>query len=284
MASELRPFLRIMPSDLTIVVADVTRMAAIRSGLLLQGRVVQFTNFNLSSALEAIKSDEPRVVAIDALMVQTQQGLGFIKRVESLAKTGCAIRLIVRGTRAWTTTEHDVAAAGGRGRRLAASQATPGRSAVVAARRLVPTPAALRRFPMLDSLNAGVEGGQASLVNISVLGAQVVSQAGAPAWSDRQDCAARQERDASSHRARRLVDVPPDQTGNGGVSRRCRVHRRRTGDARRLLPALRRREPAPLLLTRGSDAPDTNCSSPGLLISSDSPPLPDSPTPAAARL
>ena len=97
-----------MPSDLTILVADVTRMAAIRAGLLLTGRVVQFTNFNLSTALAAIQTDEPSVVAIDALLVQTQQGLGFIKRVESLAKAGFAIRLVVRGNRAWTTTEHDV--------------------------------------------------------------------------------------------------------------------------------------------------------------------------------
>ena len=96
MASELRPFSVRMPSDLTIVVADVTRMAAIRTGLRLTGRVAQFTNFNLSSALEAIKNDEPTVVAVDALLIQTQQGLGFIKRVEGLAKAGCAIRLIVR--------------------------------------------------------------------------------------------------------------------------------------------------------------------------------------------
>jgi hypothetical protein len=163
-----------MPSDLTIVVADVTRMAAIRSGLPLLGRVVQFTNFNLSSALEAIKSDEPRIVAIDALMVQTQQGLSFIKRVENLTKAGCAIRLIVRGTRAWTTTEHEMqppteAPSGVAG-------AVPSRAAIVAAVKTGTNTRRAPRFPMLDSLNAGVEGGQASLVNISVLGAQVVSK------------------------------------------------------------------------------------------------------------
>jgi hypothetical protein len=160
-----------MPSDLTIVVADVTRMAAIRSGLPLSGRVVQFTNFNLSSALEAIKSDEPRMVAIDALLVQTQQGLGFIKRVESLAKAGCAIRLIVRGHRAWTTTERDAQPQA----EVPGGCATASRPAVVAAANIGANTRRAPRFPMLDSLNAGVEGGHASLVNISVLGAQVVS-------------------------------------------------------------------------------------------------------------
>ena len=149
-------------------------MAGIRSGLPLSGRVVHFTNFDLSSALEAIKRDEPRMVAIDALLVQTQQGLGLIKRVQSLAKAGCAIRLIVGGNRAWTTTEHDahpptVEAPIG-------ASATPGRSAGVAAAKTGTNTRRAPRFPMLDSLNAAVEGGQASLVNISVLGAQLVSQ------------------------------------------------------------------------------------------------------------
>jgi hypothetical protein len=174
MASELPHILSSMPSDLTIVIADVTRMAAIRSGLPLSGRVVQFTNFDLSSALEAIKRDEPTMVAIDAFLVQTQQGLGLIKRVESLAKAGCAIRLIVGGKRAWTITEPDaqppIAEA------PIGASATPGRSAVVDAAKTGANTRRAPRFPMLDSLNAAVEGGQASLVNISVLGAQVVSQ------------------------------------------------------------------------------------------------------------
>jgi len=163
-----------MPSDFTVVIADVTRMAAIRSGLRLPGRVVQFTNLTLSSALDAIKRDEPKLVAIDALLVQTQQGQGFIKCVESLAKAGCAVRLIVRGNRAWTTTEHDVQ------RQTDASPidcdaAAPCPPSVVAATAAANTRRA-PRFPMLDSLNAAVEGFQASLVNISVLGAQLVSQ------------------------------------------------------------------------------------------------------------
>jgi hypothetical protein len=164
-----------MASDLTIVIADVTRMAAIRSGLPLSGRVVQFTNFNLSSALEAIKTDEPRVVAIDALLIQTQQGMGFIKRVESLAKAGCAIRLIVHGNRTWTTTEHDAQPRADE-KPNGPALAPPSRSAVVAVAKTGTNTRRAPRFPMLDALNAAVEGGEASLVNISVLGAQLVSQ------------------------------------------------------------------------------------------------------------
>jgi hypothetical protein len=162
-----------MAADLTIVIADVTRMAAIRAGLLLTGRVVQFTNFNLAPALEAIRTNEPTVVAIDALLVQTQQGLKFIKHVESLATSGFAVRLITLGNGKWTTSAHEVLPANDAPPidRAAASAASPAGAALMGTNtRRAP------RFPMLDSLNAAVEGGHASLVNISVLGAQVVSE------------------------------------------------------------------------------------------------------------
>ena len=99
-----------MPADLTVIVADVSRMAAIRSGLPLSGRAVWFNNGNLASAFEGIRSHEPRLVAIDAVFGQTQQGLGFIKRVESLAMPGCAIRLIIHTSAGWTTSAREVQA------------------------------------------------------------------------------------------------------------------------------------------------------------------------------
>jgi hypothetical protein len=164
-----------MPSDLTIVIADVTRMSAIRSGLLIKGRVEQFTNFNLSPALEAIRAHEPRVVAIDALLIQTQQGQTFVKRVESLAMAGCAIRLITHGNGAWTTSAREVPPPNGEAPAARAAGAAIA-AAVAAAPKTGTNTRRAPRFPMLDSVNAAVEGGQASLVNISVLGAQVVSQ------------------------------------------------------------------------------------------------------------
>ena len=164
-----------MASDLTIVIADVTRMAAIRSGLLLPGRVEQFTNFNLSPALEAIRTREPRVIAIDALLIQTQQGLSFIKRVESLAMPGCAIRLITHGNGKWTTSAREAQPPNGEAP-IGRASAPPIRSAAVAAPTTGTNTRRAPRFPMLDSLNAAVEGGHANLVNISVLGAQLVSQ------------------------------------------------------------------------------------------------------------
>ena len=158
-----------MPSDLTIVVADVTRMAAIRSGLRIAGRVAYFASSSLGSALEAVQTHGPRVVAIDSAIVQTQQGSGFVKRVETLALPNCAIRLIIQSNGAWKTTERelppapDAIAATGAAARPTAPAGPP------------PNTRRVPRFPMLDAINAAVEGGQATLVNISVLGAQLVS-------------------------------------------------------------------------------------------------------------
>src|SRR6185295_13316593 len=97
-----------MPSDLTIVVADVTRMAAIRSGLRIAGRVAYFASSSLGSALEAIQTHGPRVVAIDSAIVQTQQGSGFVKRVETPALQNCAIRLIIQNNGTWKTVEREL--------------------------------------------------------------------------------------------------------------------------------------------------------------------------------
>jgi hypothetical protein len=166
-----------MASDLTIVVADVTRSAAIRSAMRLPGRIVHFTNSNLALPLEAIRTQQPSVVAIDAVLMQTQQGLGFLKRVEGLAIPGCTIQLIVRNSGTWTTTAHDVPPAKDATPVVGApTLASPSRSAIVAAPKTGTNTRRASRFAMASTLDAVVEGGQASLIDISVLGAQLVSQ------------------------------------------------------------------------------------------------------------
>jgi hypothetical protein len=172
-----------MTSDLTVVIADVTRKAALASGFRLAGRILQFTNRDLSSALEAIRTHEPRMVAIDTVVAPTQQGQGFIKRIENLAVPGCAIRLIVRTEGVWTTAPLELPSpnAGASSAPIAPSapsasaSPSPLRSAIVAAPQAGANTRRAPRFPILDALGAEVEGGQANLINISVLGAQVVS-------------------------------------------------------------------------------------------------------------
>jgi PilZ domain len=150
------PHLPVVPSDITLLVADATRMAAITSRLRVTGRVIQFTANHLVSALEAIQFHHPKLIAVEALFARTPQGRTFIERIERLAIRGLAIQLIVQRDGAWTTTPY-------------CEQPAAAVPEGVNTRRA-------HRFKVLKSLHAVVENGEANLVNISILGAQVVSQ------------------------------------------------------------------------------------------------------------
>jgi hypothetical protein len=171
-----------MASDMTVVVADATQTLAIRAGLPLSGRVTWFTVGNLFAAHQNIQMHHPRIIAVEAVFAQTPPGQEFLAGVERLAIRGSAIQLIVRVQGRWLTTPY----AG----QLATAESQAG-AAAVSTERLVevlpglPPPAAhpkggntrrANRFKLLASLNAVVENGQANLVNMSVFGAQVVSQ------------------------------------------------------------------------------------------------------------
>ena len=168
-----------MPSNISVVIATTVRMSAIQGVSLFSGRVIRFTDNKLAAALESIQLNHPRLIAIEALLAQTPAGKGFIERVERLGLRGSAIHLIVQSNGKWTTTPYNVEpgagaadAGSGRADRQAAIITTP---AAAAALKGANTRRA-HRFKVLESLNAVVENKQANLVNISILGAQVVSQ------------------------------------------------------------------------------------------------------------
>ena len=169
-----------MPSDITVVVADPAQTLAIRAGLPLSGRVTCFSSGNLFAAHENIQMHHPKVIAVEAVFAETPPGQEFLARVERLAIRGSVIQLVVRAQGRWTTTpyigqlattESQAAAAVSTERQVAVHRV----SAVAAQTKGANTRRA-SRFKILESLNAVVENGQATLVNISILGAQVVSQ------------------------------------------------------------------------------------------------------------
>jgi hypothetical protein len=153
-----------VPSDVTVVIADETGMPAIRDELQLPGRALSFSDRNLASALESIRAHGPQLVVVDAVFAQTPQGVAFIDRVEKLAIAPSDIRLIARVGGSWTTTPRTSS--------LAVVDGPIGLNT-----RRAP------RFLVRDPLEAVVESRSATLVDLSVLGAQVVSQ---PALCPRQ--------------------------------------------------------------------------------------------------
>jgi len=163
-----------MPSNISVVIADPTRMPVIRERLRLPGQALHFTTGSLAPAIENIRSYQPKLIAVDMLFAQTPSGMAFVERVEKAAPAESAIRLITFVDGKWITVPRTPAPAAAA---VGALPAVVGASKplVVAAPAVAVNTRRAPRFLVKDPLNAVVESGTASLVDISVLGAQVVS-------------------------------------------------------------------------------------------------------------
>ena len=137
---------------------------------------MRITSGNLASAMESIKNFQPKLVAVDASFAQTLTGAAFIERVEKLAIADGEIRLIARIEGSWVTTSRGP----GSGFTLPSSPAVVAVPSMAAASAPAVRIAAVStrrapRFLVRDPLDVVVENGSASLIDISILGAQVVS-------------------------------------------------------------------------------------------------------------
>ena len=151
-----------MRTEVTVVIADPQRLAAFRDDLHLVGRVLRFSSSNLASVLESIRANQPQLVAIDAAFAGTVPGEAFVERVEQLQIPASEIQLVARVNGAW------------------AIQPRPGYAVAPRVVDMKSTGLNTRRTPrflVLDPLQAVVESaGKAGLVDMSVMGAQVMSE------------------------------------------------------------------------------------------------------------
>jgi PilZ domain-containing protein len=172
-------------ADVSIVVADATRLAAIRDGLQLPGRMMHFSSGSLGSAVESIRAYRPKVVAVDALFVQTTAGASFVERLDAMSLAGVAIRLVVEQNGRWIATSRQESAiaiakprlvtASPAGARTPATVASLSSALAAAAQAVAPNTRRAPRFLVRDPVEAVIESGRASVVDMSVLGAQLVS-------------------------------------------------------------------------------------------------------------
>jgi hypothetical protein len=175
-----------MPSDVSIVVADPSRLAAIRDGASLPGRIMTFTTGSVPSAIASIKAYRPRIIAVDAIFADTPAGAAFIERVEPLTMAGSTIKLVLEHDGRWIAVAPNAARAIGNTAAATANAkvvvptppvaAAPGILAVAVA--VDPETLNTRRAPRFavrDQMDVVVESGHASLIDLSALGAQIVS-------------------------------------------------------------------------------------------------------------
>jgi len=157
-----------MASDIAIVIADAVRLRAIRQESPLSGRVLYFSDSNLISALESIRAHKPRIIAVESTFAQTGEGRAFVDRLRPSSIPGCELHLISMMHGQWTMT--------------LATSASVAATPVADASVTVASPVAavntrrVPRFAVVDVRAAVVDGKQTNLVDMSVLGAQVVSQ------------------------------------------------------------------------------------------------------------
>jgi len=147
-----------MPVEVTILIADAPRIPSLRAEAPIAGSVLYFSDTNLASALESIRAHHPKVVAVESHFAEGAAGRAFIGRLRALSLTSSEIRLLGRANGAWSTVP------------LAGDVVGAGPPAAVLNTRRAP------RFLVRDRAPAVIDGVATNLVDISVLGAQVVSE------------------------------------------------------------------------------------------------------------
>jgi hypothetical protein len=141
--------------DVVVVVADALRLRAIRLSEHFRGRVLYFSDSNLASAFESVRAHEPGVVALEGHFAHTPAGLAFAERLQNAAPAGLDVQLIMFTNGAWSVTP------------LSSTPAVTAAPAINTRR--VP------RFPVVAPLALKIDGQQTNLIDMSIMGAQVLS-------------------------------------------------------------------------------------------------------------
>jgi hypothetical protein len=135
-----------------------------------------FSDADALKALEAITREKPRVVVLEKLFAATSRGAALIKRIKAdPALSGCEIKIIAHDGKPLTPKKKKDAAAAA----TTAAATTPPSTPPVAAAPAAPLDQrGTRRAPRVivaKGIEVTIDGNPAALINVSVVGAQVVS-------------------------------------------------------------------------------------------------------------
>lgn len=160
----------------TVLIASPEHLPALKEREDL-GETIVFSDADALRALELITRQRPEVVALERLFASTSRGAALINRIKADPALGaCEIRIVAHDSgysRVSPRRTGEAAAA-------IASEAAPA-LAVVEAPRPAVAPLDQRgtrrapRFAIVDGVEVQIDGNPAALVNLSLVGAQVVS-------------------------------------------------------------------------------------------------------------
>jgi PilZ domain-containing protein len=156
-----------MLRDVTILIAEPQLLTTLRNEVTVTGRSLCFSASNLASALESIRALRPQIVGVESTFARSDKGRAFIDRLIVSTQAASEIQLVSHAGGRWTLTP------------LSVDPGTASRPQAVPAPG-VPAQAGLNtrrapRFPVFTPAEAVIDGKPTNLVDISVLGAQVVS-------------------------------------------------------------------------------------------------------------
>jgi len=127
------------------------------------GDALAFSDADALKALEAITRDRPKVIALEKQFAATSRGAALIKRIKADPKLRkCEIRVVSHEGDSEEVPQPDVAPQGGE------SEAAPVKLDQRGTRRAP-------RSKIVDGVEVLIDGSPAMLVDLSVVGAQVVS-------------------------------------------------------------------------------------------------------------
>ena len=172
-----------MSESFTVIVGARQLHDALRHRVVASGDVLTFGDDEPLQALETITVRRPRIVAVERLFAATSRGAALINRIKAdPALSGAEIRIVAHdGTYARVSPRRSPAS-----QRLApVAEAAPAvEIEPVVEPNAAPQPAAsdqyaltrrAPRFRMLDGTEAQVDGSLARIVDLSTIGAQILS-------------------------------------------------------------------------------------------------------------
>jgi len=165
-------------TDVVVLIADAARLRAIRETSPFPYRMLYFSDSNLASALGTIRAHAPCRIALDIQFAHSSSGRAFAGKLQSFSAAGSEVLLVSLENGRWSMRPIETSSGGVVAAASAAVVAAASGAVVSAADlnlNLSPNTRRVPRFPVMDPLAAVVDGKTTSLIDMSVMGAQVVS-------------------------------------------------------------------------------------------------------------
>jgi hypothetical protein len=162
--------LDIVADDIVVLIADAVRLRAIREVAPFPYRMLYFSDSNLASALGTIRAHAPCRIALDTQFAHTSSGRNFADKLQSPSMAGSEVFIVSFDNGRWSMLPVEGTSASAiRSATFAAAVVAVADLNVNLNTRRVP------RFLVMDTLAAVVDGKKTSLIDMSVMGAQVTS-------------------------------------------------------------------------------------------------------------